>query len=72
MSREFGKSPTSKENPSPEDFEEEVLELERAINKTRESIEEYKEEMADISGLETHLKNLEQRLEEARKKVKPH
>lgn len=65
-------SPTSKENPSPEDFESEVINLEKEIDKVRAEISEHSEEGSDISDLQANLTNLEQRLEEARKNVVSH
>lgn len=66
-----GISPSKlKEKPSKADFEEEIAGLKKAIEATRKRVEGYKSSGADVSDLEFHLRNLEQRLEVAQKKAK--
>ena len=48
---------------------EEVAGLQEAIEATKRIIAEYEAKKRDISGLKTHLKSLEQRLEAARLKT---
>lgn len=72
-SKEFrpGVSPSRlKEEPSKEDIKEEVAGLKEAVKATRNRIAGFKSGGADVSDLEFHLRNLEQRLEVAQNKAK--
>lgn len=52
------------------DPKQEVGGLKQAIEATRKRIAEYKSSGANVSNLEFHLKNLEQRLQSAQDKIK--
>lgn len=56
-------------NKPPEDPREEIADLERAINKTQETIKEYKDKEWDASEFEIHLKSYKKLLEEVKKKL---
>lgn len=54
----------------PQDPHEEIVGLRDAIEATKRRIMKYKANKWDFSEFEFHLKNLEQRLEAAQKKIR--
>lgn len=71
MTKEFhpGISPTEKDNPTREDFKEEIDGLIEAINATKKRIETYKNGVS-VPDLEVHLKSLEERLGRSQRRKK--
>lgn len=71
MAKEFhpGISPMEKDNPTKEDFEEEIAGLKQAINATKKRIEVYKDGVS-VPDLKVHLKSLEERLGRSQRRKK--